>query len=1387
MKPSERDTKQQHNKTLPMRPEDTPAMPFAATDMPLIREIEGRYLPVSSLGKGGMGEVTACFDTALDRTIAYKRMIGAKTGETARDSEEKRISRQTALGRFLQEARLTGRLEHPSIVPVYELGRGPDDTPYYTMKLVRGKTLSEAIQEEKDFKKRLRLLTNFNAVCQAMAYAHSKNVLHRDLKSNNIMLGEFGETIVLDWGLAKVRGEMDVHEEMLRSIGRSSAHGPGDRKKKPGSFGSSSGTMVGDLIGTPAYMSPEQALGKIEEITERSDVYALGVILFEMLTRQLPFQHEDAAEVLRLVIGAENPDPRNIEARVPPELAAICMRAMSKNPAVRYADAGALGKEISRYLAGQLVEAYRYGIGDLIQLFYRRYRAPVITATVSIFGLLVVLLYSYISIYNASQREHTQFVAAEAARESATAAQKQSETQNYLNQIQLASEYLSQGNTALADDILWKTSPEQRNWEWGYLLSLANSHQAVIEDQGRPIFAGFFNPEGNALLVMSNEAPLKLYDPHTGKILRELEYGPSRPSYAAWSPDGKTIAVAYFDLKVVLYDAASGRVIVASDEMDSMIYQICFSPDGRWLAVLVDRGRSCLLNTSDMKRFADIDPAITSGGTGTFAPNTPRFALKHPNFQTGIYDVRPDGITHIRTLPGSNAQWSSDESLLITRDPRSVYLWDAASFSKRHDLVSTQGDIAQARLLPDGRQVVVATHRGHIALYDCDSGEAKATFEHGETLTQLVIDRTGERLITAGRITRIWNLATGKLATRLPMASNSIRYCELSPDGTLYFSTDAFSRGYVWRTNLLPGTRAALNTGGDIGAARLSSDASWLAASDAIGTIHAYNLKARRKVVTFAPTLKADTKPPFALSPDGTLLVVAPDDFTALVWDIGSRNLLASFQGHLGTIKDFDFSPDGTMVLSSGWDRRARLWNPKTGEQIREFEPQGGTISFARFLPGGKHILTSSEESKETAILDVETGTIIERFEKLPGMVTNIAFDPIKNQTIACLGDGSLLFLEAREVATRTAPASDFKAAFVPSSTRLLTLGNLSSTRDLNLHDPENGTILAHLPAPAIDRLSELRSIPDGPMLAVTTSGTVCELAAVPWRLENNTTGDNNAWRDMAARYLDELHQSADAAISTDANQNDLQIAIAQERLVACLENLAIACDSTLANTSEEQAWKGLRISPGPLADAAARMGLRPDDTLINIIGRTLEPANCADQLRKAAMQVNQTYNPNFFSLTLQRNGTLIKAAYTTIPLTKQRTEVQIGREEATAMLRWELQALRENRDVITQVSARQSRLLGELPDDAFSFSGMFIVSGGDATFERGMKEKIGVPDQVRMIRVNGDVVRSVPQMMDYYADLLRRTEAGEALDISFELECGEFIHKTIQLRLSHN
>jgi hypothetical protein len=348
-------------------------------DYPELLEVERQhYAIVRELAQGGMGRVVEARDLRLGRRVAIKELL-PKNRDVAR--------------RFEREARITARLQHPSIIHVYEAGVWKGGEPFYAMPVVQGQSLDKAVAKRTTLAARLALLPHVIAVADALAYAHDANIIHRDLKPANVLVGDYGETVVIDWGLAKDLGAHTDPKESMRLPVR----------------GAAEETASGSVVGTPAYMSPEQARGDAAD--QRTDVYALGALLYKVLSGCAPYQGASSQEVIAQVKAGPPVPVGELVPDAPADLVAIVTKSMARDPKDRYATASELAQDLKRFETGQLVGAHDYTAGQLLRRWLRRYRVPVTIGAIAAATLAVVGVVSVQNVVAARDRAEARRVA----------------------------------------------------------------------------------------------------------------------------------------------------------------------------------------------------------------------------------------------------------------------------------------------------------------------------------------------------------------------------------------------------------------------------------------------------------------------------------------------------------------------------------------------------------------------------------------------------------------------------------------------------------------------------------------------------------------------------------------------------------------------------------------------------------------------------------------------------------------------------------------------------------------------------------------------------------------------------------------------------------------
>jgi WD40 repeat protein len=474
------------------------------------------------VARGGMGRIVSARDLRIGRPVAVKELL-AKTA--------------THAARFEREARVTARLQHPGIVPIYEIGRWANGTPFYSMRMVEGRTLRAALADRKTVAQRLALLPAVIKACEAVAFAHANQVIHRDVTPANIMVGDYGETVVIDWGLAKDLAD-DAPDDVIDA---------GPYRSEPRS--AQDLTVDGAVIGTAAYMPPEQAAG--ERVDARADVYALGAILYHVLAGHAPYRGNNDA-VLAAVTSA--PPPAITAPGAPRDLVSIVEKAMARDPAGRYASAGELAAELVAFQAGRLVEAHRYSRGELVRRWMRRHRAAVVVSMVASAVLVSGGVLAVAKILGERDRAEAGERAALSERahsqHEATALLVEFGRQRLLaGEFPQAAAYLSAAYTS------GESGPELR-FLLGTAMSSVDAIERVLVGAKEPVQALLLSPDRTHLLVI-RASTVEQWLVADGKRLPSL--AAAHVVASRYSPDGHSIITASDDGTVRIWDAATGE------------------------------------------------------------------------------------------------------------------------------------------------------------------------------------------------------------------------------------------------------------------------------------------------------------------------------------------------------------------------------------------------------------------------------------------------------------------------------------------------------------------------------------------------------------------------------------------------------------------------------------------------------------------------------------------------------------------------------------------------------------------------------------------------------------------------------------------------------------
>ncbi|MCA9213222.1 MAG: protein kinase, partial [Planctomycetales bacterium] len=960
----------------------------------------GEYELLEEVARGGMGVVFKARQIKLNRIVALKMIL---SGHMAGAEE---------VQRFRMEAEAAANLNHPAIVPIYEIGEY-NGQHFFSMGFVEGQSLADRIKQGP--LSPLEAAATTSKIAEAIAFAHESGIVHRDLKPANVLLNVHDDPKVTDFGLAKqVESDSDL-------------------------------TKTGAVMGTPSYMSPEQASGNAKDVGPPTDVYSLGAILYHLLTGKPPFQSANPIDTLVQVRQQEPIAPRLLNANVPKDLETICLKCLEKSIARRYSSASDVADELVHVLRGEPIQARPIGYHARAYRWCRRNPAIACLGL----GVLMLLVTTGVSGWLI------------AARETANAASQanlryEAERRGYGSDMLLARQYYNEGRAQLVKDIIdqYRNRGDLRGFAWGYLNRLVDSsialpgHKAAIQCVA-------FSPSGDRLATSSDNS-VKLWDALKLNEVSTWNVPTTGTSPINFNPDGSQFATISANRpQVSIWEAATGRRLDTASGFGGELIGATFvrrddaigTPDNSakiqfpsiW-AILVQRGGQNPVPVTEQIRLHAI------------SPNRTRFATigRSPNANFGENDRRSinDGIAtiwgaatgfRIRSQavhdgPISNLTFGPNGYLLASGGlDRTVKIWDTRQTGSVISLTGHTDFITRVAFSSDGRLLASGDNNGTLLLWATQSGELKLTINIGSPIMGIAFGPRDSTLFTAGNDRKIqrWDAQTGEIQQTLVGHTGSLTSIAISPDGsrlasggfdhslrlwdigtaepliladckTPAFSTDETKLASVDRKGItiwnvasgLPITFLECRRASDV---QFHPNGRLLAALvnevSETGTKSFINIwdAATGTIVKKLGNAQPGRARCLAFNSTGNLIAVCVENVVN-VWHIDNTKIVDTFRGDAKLLTRVQFSPDNAYVASASVDGTVQMWDLETKKLRLHLKGHRDIVTGLSFSPAGDHLATASAD-KTAKLWDVASGELLLTLKGHEWGVDNVSFN----------------------------------------------------------------------------------------------------------------------------------------------------------------------------------------------------------------------------------------------------------------------------------------------------------------------------------------------------------------------------------------------------------
>jgi len=1044
----------------------------------------GQYKLLQLIGEGGFGAVYMA-----EQEEPIRRRVALKIIKLGMDTKQ-------VIARFEAERQALAMMDHPNIARVFDAGATDTGRPYFVMELVKGIPITEYCDKNNlDTHQRLEL---FIDVCKAVQHAHQKGIIHRDIKPSNVMITlHDGKPVpkIIDFGIAKATQQRLTEKTFF--------------------------TEYRQFIGTPEYMSPEQAEMSGLGVDTRTDIYSLGVLLYELLTGTTPFEAKQlrsaAYDEIRRIICEDEPqkpstrlstlgdalsdvakhrqiEPAQLCKMVRGDLDWVVMKSLEKDRTRRYETAKEFAVDIERHLNDEPVSAGPPGTLYRMKKFVRRNRALV----TSVAAVLVVLLAGIVvsTIFAVGQARARS--RADKARNQAEQAEKVADEQHklaetkaedlrrsmYVNSINLADSKYKEGNIDRVRELLDACPNDLRGWEWNRLNYISDQSVMTLRGHGGGVGSIALSPNGKRIASASGDNTIKVWDAATGAELMTLRGHKEYVLSVAFSPDGKRIVSGSWDKTIKVWDVGTGDELKTLRGHVDAVRSVLYSSDGKRI---VSCSRDKNVKVWDAQTGAEV---MTLCGHGS---------------DVGSVAFSPDGK---RIVSGS---W--DEK---------IKFWDAETGAELMTIPGHDDGVTSIAFSPDGKRIVSSGEDSSIKVWDAASGTELATLRGHQWVNRVAFSPDGQRIVSGGADTtiKLWDLATSAEIMTLRGHEAGVSSVVFSPDGMRIISGSYDKTIKVWDASI---NREVITLCGHktwVWSVAFSPNGKRIVSGSADKTIKVWDTATGAEVMTLVG--HNDMVWCVAFSPDGKRIASGSGDTTIKVWDAGDGAEVMTLRRHEGGVLSVAFSPDGKRIVSGSEDKTVKVWDTETGAEVMTLRGHEGEVREVAFSPDGKYIVSGSRD-KMVKVWDAITGTELMtlRSDEFRG-VNCVSFSPDGKHIVSGNYDATVKVWEVAtgaEVMKLSGHADAvFSVAFSPDSERIV---SGSQDQTVKVWDATTGTELITLRGHK-GYVSCARFSPDGKAIASSSGDGTIKI----WESTTPAGGYETRKTGEAARKLvDELYE----------------------------------------------------------------------------------------------------------------------------------------------------------------------------------------------------------------------------------------------------------------------